>query len=214
MVLRSGQEPTFVSSVTLPGEQVEQHWKISKIKRDHCSHSWKGQQQIFCSDCPWFHRGRTRTDIYGEFVLHLWWELLSSVTKLISRLSTRWVWPACSTRGSSTAAPPSSPPLHLPSSSGTRWGSENTFVLLTFINITSKMTQSCQVYTQMGVARSWGESREECRFVAIQEEVFCDFLSMSWYQGWGRLPGQPGKSEWRNTGMYHCHDHCQYHCHC
>ena len=50
---------------------------------------------------------------------------------------------------------------------------------VTFINITSKMTQSCQVYTQMGVARSWGESREECRFVAIQEEVFCDFLSMS-----------------------------------
>ena len=29
------------------------------------------------------------------------------------------------------------------------------------------MTQSCQVYTQMGVARSWGESREECRLVKL-----------------------------------------------
>ena len=101
--------------------------------------------------------------------------------------STRWAWPACSTRGSSTAAPPSSPPLHLPSSSGTRWGSENTFVLLTFINITSKMTQSCQVYTQMGVARSWRESREECRFVAIQEEVFLWFLVNVMIPGLGQV---------------------------
>ena len=56
VVLRSGQEPTFVSSVTLPGEQVRE-----KIHIKNFILIW-----IDISDCSWLHRGRTWSSLYGE----------------------------------------------------------------------------------------------------------------------------------------------------